>query len=183
MGCHGRRLAIRALTDSQPVSFLDGLQGLQTQTLELESGDFVIRRRDGLIAYHLAVVVDDHDQAVNEIVRGIDLMDSTPRQIHLQRQLGFTTPNYLHIPVIANDRGQKLSKQTGAPGLRKTQARPTLVAAFRALAQSPPDDLADATLDQIWRWAFRHWDISRLNGQRSIALHDCPLAAGENGLS
>jgi glutamyl-Q tRNA(Asp) synthetase len=176
-------VAIRVLTDSQPIAFLDGLQGQQSQCLELATGDFVIRRRDGLIAYHLAVVADDHDQGVTEVVRGIDLMDSTPRQILLQRRLGFATPGYLHIPVIVDAAGQKLSKQTGASALRSSRCGPTLVAALKALAQSPPDDLADADLADIWAWALRHWNVSQLAGKTSIAVNDYPLAATRNGLS
>jgi glutamyl-Q tRNA(Asp) synthetase len=179
----GHRGAIRVLTDRRPITFQDGLQGQQSQCLELETGDFVIRRRDGLIAYHLAVVADDHDQSITEVVRGIDLMDSTPRQILLQRRLGFKTPQYLHIPVIVDVTGQKLSKQTGAPALGYTRCGPTLVAALKALAQSPPDDLADSNLADIWVWALRHWNVSLLMGVTSIAADDYPLAATRNGLS
>lgn len=182
-GSRGGRMAIRALTDLQPISFQDGLQGQQSQCLELATGDFVIRRRDGLIAYHLAVVADDYDQGVTEVVRGIDLMDSTPRQILLQRRLGFATPGYLHIPVIVDEAGQKLSKQTGASALRCSRCGPTLVAALKALSQSPPDDLADADLADIWAWALRHWNVSQLAGKTSIAVNDYPLAATRNGLS
>jgi glutamyl-Q tRNA(Asp) synthetase len=182
-GCSNRRAAIRVLTDNRAVTFIDGLQGAQIQHLESDSGDFVIRRRDGLIAYHLAVVADDYDQGISEIVRGIDLMDSTPRQIFLQQILRFRTPRYLHIPVIVNDAGQKLSKQTGAPGLLPALAAPTLVAALAALAQRPPPGLEKALLSEIWGWAMQHWDIRRLIGQTTIQLRDYPLAAAQNGLS
>jgi glutamyl-Q tRNA(Asp) synthetase len=179
----GRRVSIRVLTDTQPVTFTDGLQGVQSQCLELDSGDFVIGRRDGLIAYHLAVVADDHDQGITQVVRGTDLLDSTPRQIHLQRLLGFPTPHYLHIPVIENDSGQKLSKQTGAAGLQIHRAAPTLLAALSALGQSPPEELVRADLPDIWSWALLHWDISQLSGQSRISLSDYPLATAQNGLS
>ncbi len=182
-GSTGKRVAVRVLTDQQRVGFQDGLHGPQAQCLELETGDFVIRRRDGLIAYHLAVVADDHDQGISEIVRGIDLMDSTPRQILLQQRLGFSTPRYLHIPVAVDARGRKLSKQTGAPALDLARRGPTLVAALRALAQSPPADLADGSPRDIWPWAIRHWNIRKLTGQTSVAVDDYPLAAARNGLS
>lgn len=182
-GSSGHRLAIRLLTDQRPVTFIDGLQGPQSQCLERESGDFVIKRRDGLIAYHLAVVADDHDHGITEVVRGIDLMDSTPRQILLQRCLGFATPKYLHIPVIVDEAGQKLSKQTGAPALGRERCAPLLVAALNALGQSPPAYLADATLEHIWSWAERHWNISLLAGRKSIAASDYSLAEARNGLS
>lgn len=182
-GSSGRRVAIRLLTDAQPVSFSDSLQGPQSQCLESETGDFIIRRRDGLIAYHLAVVADDHDQGVTEIVRGIDLLDSTPRQILLQRRLGFATPNYLHIPVLVDEAGRKLSKQTGAPALGHRRAGPILIAALNALGQSPPAELAGSALDHIWSWAQQHWNIRRLAGRKSIAASDYPLADARNGLS
>jgi len=116
-------------------------------------------------------------------VRGIDLMDSTPRQILLQRCLGIATPKYLHIPVIVDEAGQKLSKQTGAPAVGRGRRAPILVAALNALGQSPPADLADASLEHIWSWAQRHWNISQLAGRKSIAANDYPLAAARNGLS
>jgi len=168
-GCDSTDVSIRALTDDQAISFADRLQGQVTQRLESESGDFVIKRRDGLIAYHLAVVVDDHLQRVSEVVRGIDLIDSTPRQIHLQRQLGFTTPEYLHIPVAINSTGQKLSKLTGAKAIADKAVRPILVAALDALEQQTPSDLEQASLDEIWAWAIEHWDLAPLTGLTTVA--------------
>ena len=116
-GCDAEETAIRLITTNETIQFNDALQGPQSQALERESGDFVIRRRDGLVAYHLAVVVDDALEGVTDVVRGIDLMDSTPRQIWLQRLLGYRTPTYAHIPVITHENGDKLSKLTGAPGI------------------------------------------------------------------
>ncbi len=145
-GCDKTETAIRIRTDDAPISFEDGLQGPQTQRLETESGDFIIRRRDGLIAYQLAVVVDDELEGITEVVRGIDIMDSTPRQIWLQKLLGYRTPNYIHIPVITHPDGDKLSKLTGAPGIPLRGVRPMLVAALQALQQEPPADLADSSL-------------------------------------
>jgi len=168
-GRSGPDFAIRVQTDKEPIEFVDGLQGPQSQVLETESGDFIIKRRDGLIAYHLAVVVDDFDQGVTEIVRGIDLLDSTPRHIHLQRILGFSTPTYIHIPVVTNRDGQKLSKLTGAAGIDTDSAAPTLVAALEALNQEPASALASLSLENIWRWAIENWDISRLRSLKSIA--------------
>ena len=181
-GCDSDDVTIRVRTDDEPVSFVDGLQGTVTQKLESESGDFVIKRRDGLIAYHLAVVVDDHLQNISEVVRGIDLMDSTPRQIHLQRQLGFITPDYLHIPVAVNSTGQKLSKLTGAKGIPVDNPRPLLVAALQALRQEVAPELEHLRLAEIWGWAEAHWNPAALNGIASVPDTQDSLARSENGL-
>ncbi|MFQ6005162.1 MAG: tRNA glutamyl-Q(34) synthetase GluQRS [Woeseia sp.] len=182
-GCKGDALAIRVRTSNAPVGFVDGLQGPQCQQLESESGDFVIRRRDGLIAYHLAMVVDDFDDGMTEIVRGIDLLDSTPRQIYLQRLLDFQTPAYLHIPVAENADGQKLSKQTGAPAISLDRVNQTVVDALEALGQQPPADLAAGSLDDVWAWSIEHWNPGALVGRTAITAAEGALAWGENGLS
>ena len=131
-------------------------------------------RRDGLIAYQLAVVVDDADQGVTDIVRGIDLLDSTPRQIHLQRLLGFPTPRYAHIPVVEHPDGAKLSKATGAQAIALDAVNETLVKTLSALAQRPPDGLDEQSLPDIWDWAIAHWNPAALVGVRDIALqHYC----------
>ncbi len=161
--------AVRIRTNNTPIEFADGLQGPLSQRLESESGDFIILRRDGLIAYHLAVAVDDHLQGVTEIVRGIDLMDSTPRQIWMQQCLGLRTPDYQHIPVAVHTDGAKLSKLTGAEGIPMHDVEPTLVAALRALGQSPPENLVGAPLADIWAWAKEHWRIDVLRGQTAVA--------------
>ena len=175
--------SIRVRTDDTPVSFVDRLQGDQQQRLEAESGDFVIKRRDGLIAYQLAVVADDHDQGITEVVRGIDLLDSTPRQIHLQRLLGFATPAYAHIPVAETPSGQKLSKMTGAREIKLEGVEPVLVQALDALGQAPPADLAASGLDSIWAWASANWQPAVLAGKKSIPAVKYALAEAENPLS
>jgi len=182
-GCQATNVAIRLRTNDEPIRFVDTLQGEQLQHLESESGDFVIKRRDGLIAYHLAVVADDHDQGITEIVRGIDLLDSTPRHIHLQRQLGFATPGYLHIPVAENNDGQKLSKLTGAAAIDQQEVQPVLVRALDALGQKPPADLAASTLDSIWEWATASWRPEVMQGQKSIPADQFTIAEGKNRLS
>jgi len=169
-GCDAEEAAIRVRTNDVPIEYIDGLQGKQMQCLESESGDFIIERRDGLIAYQLAVVVDDELEGITEIVRGIDIMDSTPRQIWLQRLLGFHTPQYLHIPVITHPDGDKLSKLTGAPGVPLDDIRETLVAALSALRQEPPSDLASCGLPEVWQWAIDHWKIERLQRLGSVSI-------------
>jgi glutamyl-Q tRNA(Asp) synthetase len=114
-GREARSLRLRVPEQGEDViGFTDRFAGYQEQRLALESGDFVLKRADGYWAYQLAVVVDDAEQGVTDVVRGADLLDSTPRQIYLQRRLGVPTPRYLHVPVVRNAEGEKLSKQTGA---------------------------------------------------------------------
>lgn len=175
-GCRTTDVAIRVRTDDDPIRFIDALQGEQLQQLESESGDFVIKRRDGFMAYHLAVVADDHDQGVTEIVRGIDLLDSTPRHIHLQRLLGFATPGYMHIPVAENNDGQKLSKLTGAPAIEQHKVRPVLVSALDALGQNPPADLGTSGLESIWDWAVANWRPTAMQGQKCIPADQFTMA-------
>jgi glutamyl-Q tRNA(Asp) synthetase len=158
--------AIRVLTDGVPIAFIDRLQGTCTQRLETEIGDFVLKRRDGLFAYQLAVVVDDADQHVTDVVRGADLIDSTARQIHLQHLLGWPAPRYLHIPVATNELGQKLSKQTLAPGIGDADRAALTRQALAFLGQTtPPDGLAQpALLD----FAIRHWQAATIPARRAI---------------
>jgi glutamyl-Q tRNA(Asp) synthetase len=167
-GCEPGDAAIRLRTNDNEIAFVDALQGRISQHLQSESGDFVIRRRDGLIAYHLAVVVDDEIEGISEVVRGIDLLGSTPRQIWLQSLLGYRTPKYLHIPVITHSNGDKLSKLTGAPGISLEAIEKTLVAALSALQQQPPLDLAQQSIKDIWVWAEKNWQVGKLEGRKAI---------------
>ena len=160
--------ATRVRTAGKHITFDDALQGTISQNLETEAGDFVLWRTDGLFAYQLAVVVDDAAQGITHIVRGADLLDSTPRQIHLQRLLGYHTPHYGHLPVAVNERGEKLSKQTRARAIDTRHPAREIVNALGFLAQAVPDDLAraaaqdDATAEDIWRWACSHWEPGRI---------------------
>ena len=167
-GCDADEVAIRLRTNDTEIAFDDILQGRLAQHLESESGDFIIRRRDGLIAYHLAVVVDDEIQGVTEIVRGIDLFDSTPRQIWLQQLLGYRTPAYAHIPVITHADGDKLSKLTGAPGISLHEVEKNLVEALSALQQEPPPELAQSTREEIWSWAVKNWQLKKITDHKAI---------------
>lgn len=181
-GYDGDSFAIRAMTNNDPVGFRDRLQGDVRQRLASESGDFVILRRDGFIAYHLAVVVDDRLQGITDVVRGIDLLDSTPRQIWLQRQLDYPTPGYAHIPIAVDGDGEKLSKQTGAPPVRLDAAGSVLYRALAALHQQPPAELDGAPPPEIWSWARRHWRIVALEGLKRLPASLFSMADGENGL-
>ena len=158
----GRAYSQRVRTDNNLLGFQDAIQGHFCQRLESEVGDFVIRRADGIYAYQLAVVVDDAEQGVTHIVRGGDLLDSTPRQLYLQTLLGWSQPDYLHLPVAINRQGHKLSKQTGAPALPTKDPGAPLVAALAFLGQSPPAGLANDRLDAIWQWAIANWRRSAI---------------------
>jgi glutamyl-Q tRNA(Asp) synthetase len=139
------------------ISFDDRFAGHVSQRLASESGDFVLKRADGYWAYQLAVVVDDADQGITDIVRGADLLDSTPRQIFLQRLLGVPTPRYLHVPVVRNASGEKLSKQTGALAVQprdESAAVATLLDAARFLGL--PLQQADS-LASFWQAAVPAW--------------------------
>ena len=139
------------------VGFDDRLAGHVEQHLATESGDFVLKRADGFWAYQLAVVVDDAGQGVTDIVRGADLIDSTPRQIYLQRLLGLPAPRYLHLPVLRNAQGEKLSKQTGAAAVApqsEAEAVAALLAAARALGL--PLERA-GSLAMFWQAAVPAW--------------------------
>ncbi len=153
-----RSLRLRVPDSGQDaITFTDRFMGTLTQHLALEAGDFVLKRADGYWAYQLAVVVDDADQGVTDVVRGADLIDSTARQIYLQRLLGVPTPRYLHVPVVRNADGEKLSKQTGAlavlPGDEPAAVQALLDAArFLGLPLERPDSLAG-----FWRAAIPAW--------------------------
>jgi len=139
------------------VSFTDRFAGRVTQHLGRDSGDFVLKRADGFWAYQLAVVVDDAEQGVTDVVRGADLLDSTPRQIFLQHVLGVPTPRYLHVPVVRNANGEKLSKQTGALAVTAGD-EPSAVAALLETARFLELGIGQAeSLDAFWRAAIPAW--------------------------
>lgn len=152
------------------VHFEDRIQGPQMTALAEVVGDFVLHRADGLFAYQLAVAVDDADQGMSEVVRGADLLDSTPRQIYLQQCLGLTSPHYAHHPVVTARDGQKLSKQNFAPALETGRPQDNLLRALRFLGQEVDEDLLEARLDELWRWAAEHWQLVRIPRRQAIPL-------------
>jgi glutamyl-Q tRNA(Asp) synthetase len=154
----GPGVAVRLRTGDEEVAFTDRVQGRVLQRVATDIGDFVVRRRDGLFAYQLAVVVDDAEQGITDVVRGADLLLSTPRQIALQRLLGYPVPRYLHVPVAARG-GEKLSKQTLAPPVAADEPLPWLRAALRFLGQEPGEARDAASL---LRDAASRWDVSRI---------------------
>lgn len=153
-----------------PVSLEDGLQGSFTQDVAATVGDFVIRRRDGLFAYQLAVVVDDAEQQVTQVVRGLDLLDNTPRQILLQRALRLPTPEYMHLPLVVEPDGTKLAKKARSIPLDPQRAPELLFRALSLLGQAPPDELRSADLGELWLWARQHWSLQPLRGLSSVRV-------------
>lgn len=147
----------------QTVSFVDEIMGSYQQKLSKQVGDFVIRRRDKLFSYQLAVVIDDQFQSISHIVRGEDLLDSTPRQIYLQRCLGLNQTTYCHLPLVLNTQGQKLSKQNHATSLQSGRESENLWQALNWLRQSPPTALKRQAVSDILAWAIDHWDSQRLS--------------------
>jgi glutamyl-Q tRNA(Asp) synthetase len=162
--------AVRCRVDDEAIVFEDAVQGTVGQNLAHDVGDFVLLRADGIFAYQLAVVVDDAAQGVTDVVRGADLLDSTPRQIRLQRALGFPTPRYCHLPVATGASGEKLSKQTRAAPVDPDRPVAALQQALAFLGHAPPPGLADVR--SVWDWAIAHWDRARIPRVRAIALPD-----------
>ncbi|MEK6663975.1 MAG: tRNA glutamyl-Q(34) synthetase GluQRS [Pseudomonadota bacterium] len=160
--------ALRVDTRCASVVFEDRLQGTVMQDLEREAGDFIVQRADGLFAYQLAAVVDDAELGITDIVRGADLLDSTLRQVYLQRLLGLPLPRYLHLPVAVNALGEKLSKQTLAPPLDIAHPQPALVQALSFLNHSPPQALQGAKPQEILAWAVQSWSITQIPQVRSV---------------
>jgi glutamyl-Q tRNA(Asp) synthetase len=156
--------AWRVRTGNTAIEFTDLLQGRVRQNLDREIGDFVLFRADQVFAYHLACVVDDHAQDITHVVRGADLMASTPRQIYLQGLLGLPTPEYLHLPIALNAAGEKLSKQTLANPVRPERAAAVLADVLRFLEHSPPDEVCADSVSALWRWAVENWRRDRLPG-------------------
>jgi len=151
------------------ISFMDAVQGRVRQDLTGEVGDFIVKRADGPFAYQLAVVVDDAEQGITHVVRGADLLDSTPRQIYLQQLLGLPVPRHAHVPAAINAQGEKLSKQTRARALRKEEVVCALHSALRFLGQRPPPELVRAPASELLAWARAHWSLDLVPKERALA--------------
>ncbi|SDS92237.1 glutamyl-Q tRNA(Asp) synthetase [Halopseudomonas xinjiangensis] len=154
--------AIRVRVPAEPLGFVDRLQGPVSQSLQDEVGDIAVRRRDGVIAYQLAVVADDIAQGVTDVVRGADLLDSTPRQIWLYHLLGEALPAYLHVPLIMRPDGEKLSKRLGSAPLEPQRTAITLWRALAALRQAPPRSLHGAGVKELLAWAIANWRVEAI---------------------
>jgi glutamyl-Q tRNA(Asp) synthetase len=161
--------AIRLRVPERRYGFDDRVQGHYSQDLAREVGDFVIQRRDGLYAYQLAVVLDDAWQGITDVVRGADLLDSTPRQLYLQELLGVAQPRYLHVPLIVQPDGHKLGKSYRSPPLPADQATPLLIRALRALGQPLPDQAAYGQPEELLRWASQRWNAALIPRTATLA--------------
>ncbi len=159
--------ASRVRCDGAVINFDDHIQGHIRHDLEHDIGDFVLKRADGLYAYQLAVVVDDAAQGITDIVRGADLLDSSTRQIHLQRLLGFPVPRYAHLPVAVNAQGEKLSKQTLAAAVDVREPVALLNRVLEFLGQTQITDCGPADLDTFWPAAIAGWRLDRVPRCRS----------------
>lgn len=167
LGLTGGDTAARVRVDPGVAAFVDELQGPRSMDLAATMGDYVIERRDGLPAYHLAVVLDDAFQGVTTVVRGVDLLESTFVHVHLQRLLGLPTPAYFHVPVVVNASGQKLSKQSGAAAVEEPTSG-VVRKILGALGLDVPEGVAEMRPGEAWRWALRGWSIDRLRGRQEL---------------
>jgi glutamyl-Q tRNA(Asp) synthetase len=166
----GRPTAIRFRVGPGETVCDDQIQGRIAFDLGAQIGDFVVRRRDQLHAYQLAVVVDDAAQGITHVVRGVDLLNSTPRQMSLQRALGLPTPKYAHLPLVTDANGIKLSKSAGAAAIDTHQPSHELWRALRSLRQDPPPALRGSRVTTLWEWAIQHWCVQPLHGLRQASI-------------
>ena len=173
--------SVRLRVPAASVGLRDAIQGLANQRLDREVGDFVVLRADGIVAYHLAVVVDDAAQRVSEVVRGCDLLESTPRQILIQRALGLPTPEYAHLPVAVNAHGGKLGKQSFARPITAGPPGAALVDALEFLGQRPPRSLARAPAAEVVAWGIACWDLARVPRRHSAPAPGYAVAPGHAG--
>lgn len=173
--------AVRLRVEDTHVAFFDRLQGNLSENLATQHGDFILKRKDSIFSYQFTVVIDDHIQDVTDIVRGVDLLDSTIKQIHLQQILGFKTPGYMHVPLITDPHGVKLSKQTFAKPVATDKPAHVILSLLELLKQSPPSELADASLSEILNWAVAHWQPGRLKTVIAVCPdHDTDASCTSN---
>lgn len=160
--------ALRIKSNKVDVIFDDELQGHHLHQMIHQHGDFIIRRKDNIMAYQLAVVIDDHLQNISHVIRGYDLLDSTPKQIFLQHTLGYSTPHYCHVPLIVDQNGNKLSKQTFAQAVSSESTEKTLFFLLDLLRQNPPIRLKNSSIKKLLDWAIKNWNPQYLKKTRAI---------------
>ena len=162
------KTALRVRVGDTKIQYIDNNFGKQQCSLKRQSGDYVIYRADNLPSYILAVSIDDLFEQYTEVVRGADLLAITPRQIHLSQLIQNRTPAFLHTPIITHGNGDKLSKQTHAPALKKHHARTWLFHALTDLGQAPPRSLQWKPIWAIWEWAIYHWQQDKIPALKTI---------------
>jgi len=160
--------SIRIRIDNSKISVADRLQGFYTQSIESEIGDFIIKRADGHFAYHLATVIDDNEQKITDIVRGFDLLDSTPRQVFLQKKLKYDEPNYLHLPIAIDSTGRKISKADKETTSVISSPTIVLVNVLRFLGHCPPDGIENTNTETILKWGIENWNVDLLPKKSKI---------------
>lgn len=158
--------AIRIRIDPSSIGFYDRLQGYHEQNLAAQVGDFVVRRRDRIFAYQLAVVIDDATQHITQVVRGMDLIDSTPRQIYLHSLLGLRVPGYCHVPLVLDPHGAKLSKQTGAKALHESELSQAVFKVLALLNHAPPGAMKTAPPRALLEWGIGNWNLEKLKNPK-----------------
>ncbi len=166
----GAAMATRLRVDPGYVQFSDRIQGTYRQDVAAAVGDVILTRRDRLFAYVLAVVIDDAAAGVTHVVRGADLLDNTPRQIHLQRLLGLATPAYAHVPVLVEAGGGKLAKSARSVRMEGRSALPQLLRVFERLGLGAPPERATSTIGEAWAWATQKWEIGRVARRLALPL-------------
>jgi glutamyl-Q tRNA(Asp) synthetase len=154
------------------IQFSDRIQGTFRQDVAAAVGDTILKRRDQVFAYLLAVVVDDAAQGVTHIVRGADLLDNTPRQIYLQRQLGLPLPAYAHVPVLTEPDDSKLAKSRRSVRLDAGQALPQLLTVLSMLGLPAPAVLTRASIAEVWDWAIGNWDVGLVPKRLNLRVND-----------
>lgn len=164
--------AIRVRIDSREIRFTDRIQGKYRQEVAAAVGDIILKRRDNVVAYVLAVVVDDAEQGVTHIVRGADLLDNTPRQIYLQQLLRLAEPRYAHVPVLIEPDGAKLAKSRRSVGAAKDSPLPQLLNVFSLLGLAPPAGLASGPISAAWSWAIGQWSVDKVPHRLHLRVND-----------
>lgn len=154
--------ALRLKTEAVNIAFDDFLQGHVCHNIARQHGDFVIKRKDQIIAYQFAVVIDDYQQQITEVVRGFDLLDCTPQQLYLHQVLGLKAPAYMHVPILTDQHGQKLSKQSYAQAVDVSNPAKTLFYLLTLLKQQPPPELNAAPVTELLNWAIENWQAEAL---------------------
>ena len=168
----GTQTAIRLAIEPERIIFSDRIQGTYRQDVAAAVGDIVLKRRDQLYAYVLAVVVDDAEQGITDVVRGADLLDNTPRQILLQRLLGLAQPRYAHVPVLTEADGSKLAKSRRSVPLDVDSALPQLFKVFSMLGFGAPASLQEASISAAWTWAISQWSAERVPKRLNLNVND-----------